>query len=181
MALKATIFKATLQVADIDRHHYGEYPLTLARHPSETDERMMVRLLAFALHADERLEFGRGLSSEDEPALWLRDYTGSIDLWIEVGLPDERTLRRAAGRAGKVILYAYGGRAVDVWWEREGRQISRLDKVEVRVIEPADSRALAALAGRTMSLQCTIQDGQALLNADDATLAITPRRLEVAR
>ena len=181
MALKATIFKATLQVADVDRHHYGEYPLTLARHPSETDERMMVRLLAFALHAHERLEFGRGISSDDEPALWLRDYTGSIELWIEVGLPDERTLRRAAGRAGQVILYAYGGRAVDVWWEREGRQIARLDKVEVRVIDAAESLALAALAGRTMNVQCTIQDGQALLNAGDAALAITPRRLEAPR
>src|SRR5690242_13559913 len=112
MALKSTIFKATLAVADLDRGYYAEHALTVARHPSETDERMMVRLLAFALHADERLEFGRGISSDDEPALWLKEYSGEIRLWIEVGLPDERLLRRAAGRADQVVVLAYGGRAV---------------------------------------------------------------------
>src|SRR5476651_2124506 len=100
MALKATIFKADLQIADMDRGYYRDHALTLARHPSETDERMMVRLLAFALNADENLAFGKGLSAEDEPALWLRDLTGAIGLWIEVGLPDEKAVRKACGRAG---------------------------------------------------------------------------------
>ena len=90
MALKATIFKADLQIADMDRNHYGNHALTLARHPSETDERMMVRLLAFAIHADEQLSFGKGLSTEDEPDLWQKDLTGAIERWIDVGLPDER-------------------------------------------------------------------------------------------
>jgi uncharacterized protein YaeQ len=120
MAIKSTIFKARLNIADMDRPYYGEHTLTLARHPSETDERMMVRLLAFALFADERLEFGRGLSAEDEPALWRKDYSGAIERWIEVGLPDEKALRKAAGRAAEVIVVAYGGRAMDVWWAKEG-------------------------------------------------------------
>lgn len=180
MALKATIFKATLQVADIDRNYYAEQVLTLARHPSETDERMMVRLLAYAFNADDRLEFGRGLSTEDEPALWLRDYGGDIRLWVEVGLPDERSLRRAAGRSDRVVVYAYGGRAVDVWWEREGRQIARLDKVTVWSIASTESNALAELAERNMTLHCTIQEGQALFSSGATTLAIEPLRLHGA-
>ena len=105
MALKATIFKAELQVADIDRHYYGDHAITIARHPSETDERMMVRVLAFARHAHEVLLFGRGLSVDDEPDLWLMDLTGAIVFWIDVGLPDEKRIRRACGRAGEVFVY----------------------------------------------------------------------------
>src|SRR5512147_3279852 len=106
MALKSTIFKAELQISDMDRNYYGSHSLTIARHPSETDERMMVRLLAFALHANEGLAFGRGLSTDDEPDLWQRDLTGAIRLWIDVGLPDEKLLRRACGRADEVVVYA---------------------------------------------------------------------------
>jgi uncharacterized protein YaeQ len=98
MALKATVVKAELQVSDMDRHYYASHNLTLAQHPSETDERLMVRLLAFALNADERLEFGKGLSSDDEPDLWRRDYTGDIELWIDLGQPDESRIRKASGR-----------------------------------------------------------------------------------
>jgi len=99
MASNATIYKTTIQIADMDRQYYQDHVLTLARHPSETDERMMVRLLAFALHAHEALSFGRKVSAEEEPALWLKDLTGAIDLWIEVGQPDEKIIRRACGRA----------------------------------------------------------------------------------
>src|SRR5512142_239154 len=120
MAIKATIFKANLQIADMERHYYQDHALTLARHPSETDERMMVRVLAFALHAHEALEFGRGLSAEDEPDLVRRDLTGAIEEWIEVGVPDEREVRKACGRSRAVHVLAYGGRAVDLWWQ-DGR------------------------------------------------------------
>src|SRR6476659_3505020 len=121
MAPKATVVKAELQVTDMDRHYYASNNLTLAQHPSETVERLMVRLLAFALHADERLEFGRGLSDEDEPALWRRDRTGEIEQWIELGQPDESRIRKACGRAQQVVVVNYGGRAADVWeQERTG-------------------------------------------------------------
>src|SRR6476659_4068851 len=110
MASNATIFKAALQIADVDRHYYQVHAVTLARHPSETDERMMVRLLAFALHAHESLSFGRGVSAEEEPALWVKDLTGAIDIWIEVGQPNEKSIRQACGRAKQVYVYTYGGR-----------------------------------------------------------------------
>ncbi len=177
MALKSTVFKATLNIADLDRGYYAAHSLTLARHPSETDERMMVRLLAFVLFADERLEFGRGLSSTDEPALWLKNYDGSIKLWVEVGLPDERALRKAAGRAERVIVLAYGGRTVDLWWAKEGPGLARLANLSVLALEGGQSAALAALAERGMDLQCTIQDGQVWLTDGQETAVIEPRRL----
>ncbi len=172
MALKATIFKATLAVADIGRGYYGTHALTLARHPSETDERMMARLLAFALHADPALAFGRGLATDDEPALALRDATGAIVTWIDVGLPDERALRRAAGRARDVVVYAYGGRAVDLWWERAGESLRRLPRLAVHAIAPASLAALAALVERTMQLTCTIDDGHVFLSGEHAAVAV---------
>ncbi|MEO8507902.1 MAG: YaeQ family protein [Betaproteobacteria bacterium] len=177
MALKATIFKATLAVADMERHHYASYALTLARHPSETDQRMMVRMLAFALHADAALAFGRGLSSEDEPDIALRDDTGAILLWIDVGLPDEKLLRRAAGRARDVVVYAYGGRAVDLWWERNSGVLARLSNLTVRAVAPETVQALGALAARSMQLQCAIQEGHIWFSDNDTTVAVELREL----
>jgi uncharacterized protein YaeQ len=177
MALKSTIFKATLNVTDIDRGYYAEHSLTLARHPSETDERMMVRLLAFALFADERLEFGKGLSSTEEPALWLKEYSGEIRLWIEVGLPDERVLRKAAGRADEVILLVYGGRAAELWWAKEGPALARLTNLRVLAVTPEATAELAALVERGMQLQCTIQDGQVWITDGARTVHVEPRRL----
>jgi len=159
MALPSTVFKAQLQVADMDRHYYADHALTIARHPSETDERMMVRVLAFALHADENLALGRGLSAEGEPDLMLADLTGAIQLWIDVGLPDEKSLRKACGRADQVVLYAYG-RAADTWWESNRKHLLRLDNLTVVRLAPDATRTLAAMAQRTMQLQCNIQDAE---------------------
>ncbi len=160
MASNATIFKATLKIADLDRNYYADHALTLARHPSETDERMMVRLLAFARHAHAALEFGRGLSTEDEPDLWQKDLTGTIELWIDVGQPDERRLRKAGNRARQVCVYNYGGRGADLWWEQNRAALERLDNLTVMNLPWEASRALAELAQRTMQLQCTLQEGQ---------------------
>lgn len=160
MATKATVFKADLNTADIDRHYYQDHSLTIARHPSETDERMMLRLLAFALNAHADLAFGRGLSTDDEPDLWQKDLTGNIELWIEVGLPDERRLRKASGRARQVMVYGYGGRAVNVWWGQNRDKLARLENLRVLAVSADSSQALAKLARRTMQLQVMIQDGQ---------------------
>ncbi len=111
MALKATICKAELHIADMERGYYKDHALTIARHPSETEERMMVRILAFALNADDALGFGAGLSTDDEPDLWRKDLTGNIETWIDVGLPGEKRMRKACGRAEAVVVYSYGGRA----------------------------------------------------------------------
>jgi len=172
MALKSTIFKADLSVADIDRGYYRDHALTLARHPSETDERMMVRLLAFAFHADDALAFGRGLSAGEEPDLWRRDLTGAVEQWIDVGLPDERDLRKACGRAREVHVYAYGGRACALWWEKAGPALARQASLAVHEVPPDASHALAGMAARTMKLQCTIQDGHAFVSDGRRTASV---------
>jgi uncharacterized protein YaeQ len=178
MAIKSTVFKANLQIADMERHYYADHGLTLARHPSETDERMMVRLLAFALHAHEWLEFGRGLSADDEPALWQKDLTGAIQLWLEVGLPDEKLIRKAAGRADQVVIYAYGGRAADIWFEQNKNAFARLKHLAVYQLPLEQTAALAGLAQRSMQLQATIQDGQCWIsNGQDSVLIERVRRL----
>lgn len=160
MALKAAIHKAELQIADMDRRHYGDHALTIARHPSETEERMMVRILAFALHADDALVFGKGLSTDDEPDLWQKDLTGAIDLWMDVGLPDEKRLRKAAGRARRVFVYSYGGRSAEVWWNQVGRALAHVENLSVVSLAKASSQAMAKLARRSMRLQFTIQESQ---------------------
>ncbi len=163
MALSVTIYKADLAISDMDRRYYACHALTLALHPSETEERMMVRLLVFALNADECLVFTRGLSTDDEPDLWKKDLTGDIDLWIEVGLPDERRLRKACERARKVIVYAYG-RTADTWWFRTARDSARLDNLSVYALPEASTTALEGLVQRTMRLSCTIQDSDVWLS-----------------
>jgi uncharacterized protein YaeQ len=180
MALKSTIFKAELAVADIDRGYYRDHALTLAQHPSETDERMMIRLLAFALHADDALEFGRGLSTEDEPDLWRRDLTGAIELWIDVGLPDERDVRKACGRAREVRVLAYGGRAVDLWWQGVRDKLERQERLAVGEVPLEAGRALAQLAGRTMRLQVTIQEGHVLVTDGNVSVPVEVRWLKAA-
>ena len=177
MALKSTIHKAELQLADLDRAHFGDYALTIARHPSETDERMMVRLLAFALNASATLAFGRGLSAEDEADLQDLDATGSIERWIDVGLPDEKAIRRACNRSHHVFVLSYGGRAADIWWQQTAGKVSGQKNLRVLSLSPADSAALTALAQRNMRLQCTIQDGVVWLGSDDSHVELTPKIL----
>jgi uncharacterized protein YaeQ len=174
MALKATIYKADLQIANMDRNYYGDHALTLARHPSETDERMMVRLLAFVLYAQEGLTFGKGLCVDDEPDLWRKDLTGIIKLWIDVGLPDEKWLRKACNRSEQVVLINYGARTTDVWWEQNKSALTRMEKLTVLRITPEECDALRALAKRTMRLQCTVHDGQVLITDGDQTAHIEP-------
>jgi uncharacterized protein YaeQ len=159
MALKSTIYKASLQVADMDRHYYADHALTIARHPSETDERMMIRCLAFALHASESLAFGKGLSDVDDPDLSQRDLTGAIHLWIEVGQPDERAILKACGRADRVVVYAYSQSAM-LWWKSIADKLERTRNLTVRTVPAPASAQLAKLAERTMDLQCTIHDGE---------------------
>jgi len=178
MAQNATIFKVTLEVADIDRAYYHDHALTIARHPSETDERMMVRLLAFARHAHEALAFGRGLGTDDEPDLWRKDLTGAIDLWIDVGQPDEKRIRRACGRAEAVFVYSYGGRGADLWWEQAGALLDRALNLTVINLPFAATRALAKLAQRNMRVTCTIQDGQIWMADADQSVAIEPAVLQ---
>ena len=165
MGLKATVHKVDLSISDLDRNYYHEHSLMLAQHPSETNERMMVRLVAFALNASERLEFGKGLSNEEEPALWRKSLSGDVELWIDVGHPDERRLRQACGVAREVRVYCYAERGSDVWWRQNEAALTRLTKLSVVGLQ---ARGIERLVERTMRLQCTIEGGFVWLSSDRA-------------
>ena len=180
MALKATIFKASLQVSDMDRNYYGEHSLTLARHPSETDERMMMRVLAFALNAHEHLAFGKGLSDTDEPDLWQKDLTGAILHWIDVGQPDDKRLIRASGRANRVTVYAYGNGA-DLWWKANADRLERAKNLTVWRVPTSASESVGKLAERAMQLQCTVQEGQVWFSSAAATVQMEMAEMRAER
>lgn len=169
MALKSTILKCELQIADMNRAYYATHALTIARHPSETEERMMVRILAFALNANDELTFTKGLSTDDEPALWQKTLSGEIELWIDLGQMDEKRIRKACGRASQVIVYTYNRRSADVWWQQNVSKLDRLKNLSVVHLAADISQTLAQLAQKSMKLQCTIQDDQVWFgNADES-------------
>ncbi len=174
MALKATVYKAELQVSDLDRQVYAQHALTLAQHPSETDERLMVRLVAFAMFADERLAFGRGLSTDNEPDLWLRSRSDDIELWIELGQPDESRIRKACGRSREVIVIGYSGRSFGLWWERNAAALARCGNLGVLELPAGTGAALAPMLRRNLQLQCLIQDGELQLISEQEMLNIAP-------
>ena len=165
MALRATIHKADLHVADSDRHYYGSHSLTIAKHPSETEERMMVRLIAFALQAQEELTFTKGLSDTDEPDLWIKDLTDAIQLWIEIGQPDERRILKACGRSDQVIVYCYGGHT---------SKMTRARNLQVISIPAEQAHTLNQLVERSMVIHINIQDGEAYVSSDKGQITISP-------
>lgn len=182
MALKATVFKVQLQIADMDRHYYQNHNLTLAQHPSENDERMMVRLLAFAMNASESLVFTKGLSTEDdEPELWDKSLSGEIELWVEFGQSDEKWLRKAAGRAKHVQLFCYGGRSVPVWWKQHQQALERYQNLSVIEVNEESVRAMAKLVNRTMQLQCNSSENQVWLSDTEHSVLIEPLWLKKAQ
>ena len=172
MALKSTIYKIDLNITDMDRQYYAQHSLTLAKHPSETDERVMVRLIGFALYANETLIFGKGLSDDEEPDLWQKDLTGAIELWMDVGLPTEKEIRKAAGRAKQVVVVLYGGRIADMWWSQNSKALLKTNNLTI--INLPETQALARLAARSINISCTIQDGQILVSYDGGSFDITP-------
>lgn len=174
MAQGATIYKVELSVSDMDRHYYETHKLTIAKHPSETDERLMVRLVAFALNAHEHLEMTKGLSTDDEPDIWQKSLSGEIDLWIALGLPSDKVIRQSCSKSGKVVVYPYGGRAAEIWWDKIKGSTTRFDNLEVMALSEADTNALGALARRAMKIQVNIQDGEVMISVDDNIAYVTP-------
>jgi uncharacterized protein YaeQ len=186
MALKSTIYKAQLAVADIEHGYYADHALTLARHPSETDERMMIRLVALAFNAhalqtecggDGTLAFGAGLSNPDDPDVSLRDFTGRTRLWVEVGQPEDKPLARACSQADRVLVYCFH-HAAEVWWRGIETKLTRLDKLSVWRVPTDASQALAALAERSMQLQATLQEGTLMLSSTKGTVDVELVRLK---
>ena len=174
MALSATICKADLNIVDMDRHYYQQHSLTVAQHPSENDERLMIRLLAFALHADEFLSFTKGLSTDDEPDLWQKSLSGEIELWIELGLPSEKRLKKACGRAQQVILYTYGTGSAEQWWKQIQPQVRRFKNLSVRHLDSSITRELASGMRRNLDIQVSIQDSEVTWDSDQKTLSFRP-------
>jgi len=180
MALKATIYKADLQIADMDRHYYADHALTIARHPSETDERMMARVLAYAIYAQDGIAFTKGLFDVDEPEVWVKRLTGEILLWIDLGQPDEARIRRACSRAEQVVVLCYGS-GCEVWWRQIAGKLTRFSHLAVLQLPVDTTQALAALAARGMQLQCMVQDGEIWLNSDTESVPVKLTRLQSAR
>ena len=174
MAQKATIYKVELSVSDMDRHYYETHKLTVAKHPSETDERLMVRLLTFALNASEQLEFSRGLSTDDEPDLWEKSLSGETELWVTLGLPSEKIVRQSCGKAKEVIIYSYGGRTAEVWWDKIKNSTTRFENLKVINLAEAETSKLAQQANRSMKLQVNIQEGDLMVSVDDSIVYVTP-------
>lgn len=180
MAQNATIYKAELSVSDMDRHYYATHKLTIAKHPSETDERLMVRIVAFALNAHENLEMTKGLSTDDEPDIWQKSLSGELDVWVALGLPSEKVMRQSCSKAVKVVVYPYGGRTAEIWWDKIKNSATRFDNIQVINLSAADTCALAKLASRAMKLQINIQDGDVMVSVDDSIVYITPKKWKSA-
>lgn len=174
MALGATIYKIELHVADNDRHYYGSHSLTIARHPSETAERMMARLIAFSLHAHEDLVFTKGLSETDEPDIWLKDLTGAVDLWIEVGQPTDTRILRACGRAEQVLVYCFNGHASKIWWDGVSKKLQRAKNLKVVCLPIDEIRAIASQVERSMAVHVTIQENELFVTIGDTQVTVLP-------
>jgi len=164
MAIGATIYKADIHIADMDRHYYQSHELTIAQHPSETEFRMMIRLCAFILNADEQLSFTKGLSSDDEPDIWQKSLSDEIELWIDLGQPEEKRIRKACGRAKHVIIYTYNKRSAEIWWQQQAPKLKRFKNLKVIHLESDD---IEKLVQKTMSLQASIQDSELYLSNDN--------------
>ncbi|MCL1068646.1 YaeQ family protein [Shewanella olleyana] len=178
MAPKAIVFKAALQIADMDRHYYADHQLTIAQHPSETDSRMMVRLLAFIMNASDALQFSKGLCIDDEPELWEKSLSDEINLWIEFGQADEKWLRKACGRAKQVQLITYAGRSVPIWWQQNEQALQRYKNLSVFNIDEESVKAMEVFVSRNMKIQVSISDGEIWLSDDTNSLMIQPERLK---
>ena len=173
MALNATIYKVNLNIADLDRQYFADHSLTLAQHPSETDLRLMVRILAFGFEADERMTFGRGISTADEPDIWLKSLSGDIEHWVDVGLPSLERLKKAAGRSQRISNYAYGDRQVGIWFEQIRAGLSRFDALYIYAFRQQQIQSLLPSLARVTELQMTIQDQEALVSSEKMSLTVT--------
>jgi len=177
MALKATIYKANIELADMDRNYYDSLQLTIAQHPSENAQRLMVRLIAYLLNAHPDLQFGKGVSDEDEAAIWQINYSDEIELWIELGQLDEKRLKKASNQAKAVKLYCYGS-SVNTWWTQTQASLSKYPKLSIEQFSPETCDALVKLLSRNMEFQCSIQDGQLWLTSGEDTLLIETTTLK---
>ncbi|HEX5623975.1 MAG TPA: YaeQ family protein [Sulfuricurvum sp.] len=170
MAAGSTIYKVQLNIADMDRNYYETHDITIAQHPSETDERLMIRLAAFALNASDQLAITKGIGGEEEPELWYKNYGGDIELWIDLAQVDEKRLRKACGRAERVIVYTYNQRSAAVWWRQNEAAYVRFKNLSVIHLH---AQGLDQLCERSMRLQCNISDGELSIHSTRGDVTVT--------
>ena len=175
MALKPTIFKFNVSLSDLDRNRYEELALTVAQHPSETAERMIVRLLAYCLNAEEGLEFARGLSENDEPDLWRRSLDSRMLDWIEVGEPAAVRLRKASRLSERVLVYSFNTKS-EVWWQQTESSVARLS-VDVYRFPWESIQRLATMITRTMQMSVTISDSSLFVAAERGEIEVALLKL----
>ncbi len=173
MSLKATIFKVDLSITDMDRHYYADHNLTIARHPSESDKRMMLRILAFAMNASDSLSFTKGLSDVDEPDLWQKDYSDVIEQWIELGQPSEQRIKKGCNQSQHMAVYSYQNGMFDTWWQKEQSALKARKNLSIYTIAESIIETLAQAVNRQMHIQCTIQDGQAWFNLGEENIEVS--------
>ena len=178
MALKSTIIKTHLSISDMDRHVYQDLSLTLAQHPSETEQRLMVRILAYVLQFQERLEFTKGLCADDEPEVWVKNYSDEIELWVELGLPEEKRLKKACNRAKNVVLYTYGENSQPIWWQKNQQKLANYQNLTVISLPYEATAQLANMVSRAITLTITIQDGEIWLSDEQNSVHIIPQQLK---
>jgi len=171
VALKPTIYKFRISLSDINRNYYDTLNLTLAQHPSETTERMMVRVLVYCINAEENLSFTKGLSAIDEPDLWIRTLDEQTALWIDVGEPAVERVKKASRVAQQVKVYSFNSKS-DVWWEQGESKFRQLNASYYR-FDWESVKSLAALLTRTMDISVTI-------TGDSAYVASASGECEIA-
>lgn len=174
MALKSTVYKFQLQIADLDRHYYADHALTLARHPSETEARLVARVLAFARCAEDGFDMTGAVCTPDEPDLCQRTLDGRIARWIDVGQPDARRLLKAAGRADRVTVHPYGGAAARLWWKGVERELARVRTLEVIAFPDEAVKALSAHVARNTAWQITVQDEVLMVSGEQQCVSVEP-------
>ena len=174
MALKSTIIKTHLSLSDMDRHVYQTCSLTIAQHPSENEQRLMVRILAYALQYQEQLEFTKGLCADDEPEIWIKNYSDEIELWVELGLPDEKRLKKACNRAKQVVLYTYGENTQSIWWQKNQAKLMGYNNLSVISLPYSATAQLAKMAARAMTLTVTVQDGEIWVSDEQNSVQCQP-------
>jgi len=171
MAANATIHKAFVNIANMDEHYYEEHNLTLAQHPSENNLRLMIRVIAFVLNANDTLMFCKGISQDDEPDLWQKSLGGDIEMWIDLGQPDEKRIKKACGRSQKVIIYTFKESVASAWFNQIGNSLNRFNNLQV--IHLNISGDIELLTNRSMNLQCNILDNELTLIDNDNSIVVT--------
>lgn len=171
MALPSTIYRASIELSDLDRGLYEKLETTVARHPSETNERLIARLFAYALCYNEELTFTKGIAAADEPDLWTKEPDGRVREWIEVGLPDFERLRKVSRHAEAVILIASGSaNAFWRWQEQMLPKLAVIDNLKIFALEPAFVTQIVERLQRAISWSLTITEGTIYLTIGHDTL-----------